>query len=120
MAHYPVFQPDGLWSIYSTIVDAFTVMDASAEQALEELASWHRIPDEAKEREHLNRIAAGAQPEYASWHGWDYCAAWIIYFHGYTNEQATYIKQRTPPDRMAAIMANVERYRAEAQECPIE
>lgn len=114
MPHYPVLQPDGKFAIYSTIVDAFTVMDATAEQALEELTLWHRIPDEAKELDHLKRIAAGEVPKYAHWHSWDYCAAWIIFFHGRDDEQADYIRQRTPADRMANILTNVKRYQQEA------
>lgn len=116
MPHYPVLQPDGQWAIYSTIVDAFTVMDATTEQALEELASWHRIPDEAKELDHLNRIASGEAPKYAHWHNWNYCAAWIIFFHGEHSEQRLFVEQRTPPEQMTAILANVEQYRTEAQE----
>lgn len=60
MARRIVRQPDGLLSVWSTIVDNFIITDATEEQLLEELL------EEAvqKERERIKRDIENARTDY--------------------------------------------------------
>jgi len=110
MPHYPVLQPDGQWAVFSTIVDAFTVFDATINEALDELEKWHKL-DRAEQVAHLERIAAGEQPRYPHWHDWDASAAWMLFLRlGTVDETSDLINERTPPERMARIMVLVAQY----------
>jgi hypothetical protein len=103
MPHFPVLQPDGnSWAMYSTIVDGFTMFDASLGQILHELAEWHRF-DVDRETAHLKRIMAGEAPDYQHWKTWNDAAASALFFHAGHDDVRGYITERTPPDRMQII-----------------
>ena len=113
MPHYPVLQPDGQWSVFSTIVDAFVVVDATLNEALDELENWHHF-DRAEQMAHLDQIAAGSPPRYPHWKTWDASAAWCIFLRlGTIDEAVDLIVERTPPERIEHITALVAQYQSE-------
>lgn len=118
MPHYPVVQPDGKFAVYSTVVDAFSCFDMTAEEALDELLTWHRVKNYDAELDHLRRMAAGEPPKYPSWRGWDETAAWVIFFHrgDKHSEQRNEIENRTPIERMAGILVDVQTYLDDAED----
>ena len=113
MPHYPVLQPDGhQWAVFSTIVDAFTMFDATLNEALDELENWHRLNRE-EQAAHLKRIMAGEAPDYPHWKTWNEAAALTMFFHPAHDDVRGYITERTPPEQMQIIDALVEKYERE-------
>ena len=77
MGHQIVKQPNGLYALWSSIVDTFILLDATPEDIIQD---WN-VRDEKQNRAAADRIIAqlerGEAPYYQFTKSWDACIRWI-------------------------------------------
>lgn len=110
MPHFPVLQPDGKLAVWSTIVDHFTALCCTPEEAVAKMALWHTGPL----AELTQRVANGELP-FDHWRDWPDCAAEALYRHGGTDETVREVLAMTDdPMTLRYIEMSVATWKAEA------
>ena len=104
MPHYPVLQPNGKLAVWSTIVDCFTALDCSVDDAAAEIGRWHS----GDVRGACVSVAAGLLP-FDHWKDWDVCLGWVLVSVGENDESVKYALSITPDQTAARLYADLIR-----------
>lgn len=86
MANRIVQQPNGLFAIWSTVVDDFTMIDCTPEEIIDDWASRERERITKAVTEIVQQLRAGGKPYYQFTETFDECVARIREQHGFDAE----------------------------------
>ncbi len=93
MTNYPVLQPNGLFAIWSTIVESPTFLNCTVEDIVSELAT--RPGNAELLRGWCQQLKEGHLPR-EHWSKWDEALACTMYHHGAGSEIAMQMLAITP------------------------
>ena len=82
MAHQIITQPDGAYALWSTISNAFVMIDATPDDIIQYFLEAEEARIRASVQETVDKLARGEPPYYQFTMSWDEAVAWYHTAHG--------------------------------------
>lgn len=96
MANRIVQQPNGLYAIWSTVVDDFTMIDCTPEEIIDEWTEAERVRIVESVRKVIQQLKEGGKPYFQFTETFDECVARIRELHGADAESLKMLEVGAP------------------------